>query len=227
VINQKSLVIAMNTDQTKGKLKQLTGEIKRKWGQLTDDDLRQAQGSMEKLIGKIQERSGDRREEIAMVQGARSGQVGGRISIKKMGEGRMKGKSLYKLAAPAVLLGLAMAMPAFGQNESSHDAMHSAGENMKQAGSDTAAAAEDAYTGAKRAVKDVTITAKVKKALHDDPAVGASDIHVSTKTGVVTLAGQVSSREAAARAEDLAAHADGVKHVNNQLMVTSAARTTD
>jgi len=54
----------MNTDQAKGKLKQLTGEIKRKWGRLTDDDLRQAQGSMEKLIGKIQERSGDQREEI-------------------------------------------------------------------------------------------------------------------------------------------------------------------
>ena len=48
----------MNTDQVKGKLKQLTGEIKRKWGQLTDDDLREAQGSMEKLVGKIQERYG-------------------------------------------------------------------------------------------------------------------------------------------------------------------------
>lgn len=54
----------MNTDQAKGKFKQLSGEIKRKWGQITDDDLRQAQGSMEKLIGKIQERSGDRREAI-------------------------------------------------------------------------------------------------------------------------------------------------------------------
>jgi len=54
----------MNTDQVKGKFKQLSGEIKRKWGQITDDDLKQAQGSMEKLIGKIQERSGDRREAI-------------------------------------------------------------------------------------------------------------------------------------------------------------------
>ena len=54
----------MNTDQVRGKMKQLTGEIKRKWGKITDDDLREAQGSMEKLIGKIQERSGDRREEI-------------------------------------------------------------------------------------------------------------------------------------------------------------------
>jgi uncharacterized protein YjbJ (UPF0337 family) len=54
----------MNKDQAKGKLKQLTGEIKRKWGQVTDDDLTQARGSMEKLVGKIQERSGDQREAI-------------------------------------------------------------------------------------------------------------------------------------------------------------------
>jgi len=139
----------------------------------------------------------------------------------------MNRKYSFKLAVPTALLGLAMAMPAFAQDESTHDAMHSAGSNMKQAGSDTAAAAEDAYTGAKREVKDVTITAKIKKALHDDPAIGASDIHVSTKTGVVTLQGQVSSRDAAARAEDLAEHTNGVKRVNNQLMVSSAARTTD
>lgn len=137
----------------------------------------------------------------------------------------MNRKYSLKLAVTAVLLGMAIAMPAFAQDESTHDAMHSAGANMKRAGSDTAAAAEDVYTGTKRAVKDVTITAKVKKALHDDPAVGSSDIHVSTKTGVVTLKGQVSSREAAARAADLAAHTNGVKRVNNQLMVTSAART--
>jgi uncharacterized protein YjbJ (UPF0337 family) len=54
----------MNRDQMKGKYKQLAGEIKRKWGQITDDDLTQAQGSMDKLVGKIQERSGDRREAI-------------------------------------------------------------------------------------------------------------------------------------------------------------------
>ena len=54
----------MNSDQMKGKMKQMSGEIKRKWGQLTDNDLTEAEGSMDKLIGKIQERSGDRREAI-------------------------------------------------------------------------------------------------------------------------------------------------------------------
>jgi uncharacterized protein YjbJ (UPF0337 family) len=54
----------MNNDRIKGKWHQLKGEIKRKWGQVTDDDLTEAEGNMEKLIGKIQERSGERREAI-------------------------------------------------------------------------------------------------------------------------------------------------------------------
>ncbi len=54
----------MNTDQMKGKLKQLGGEIKKKWGKVTDDDLTAASGDLDVLMGKIQERSGDRHEAI-------------------------------------------------------------------------------------------------------------------------------------------------------------------
>jgi uncharacterized protein YjbJ (UPF0337 family) len=51
-------------DKMKGKLKQLKGEIKRKWGKLTDDDLMEAEGDMEKLVGKIQERTGEQMDQI-------------------------------------------------------------------------------------------------------------------------------------------------------------------
>jgi uncharacterized protein YjbJ (UPF0337 family) len=54
----------MNKDTVEGKLKQLTGEIKRKWGRVTDDDLMEAQGSLDKMVGKIQERTGENREAI-------------------------------------------------------------------------------------------------------------------------------------------------------------------
>jgi uncharacterized protein YjbJ (UPF0337 family) len=54
----------MNSDQIKGKLKQLQGEIKRSWGQIIDNDVTEAEGSLDKLVGKIQERSGDQREAI-------------------------------------------------------------------------------------------------------------------------------------------------------------------
>jgi uncharacterized protein YjbJ (UPF0337 family) len=54
----------MNQDQMKGKLEQLKGEMKRQWGKLTDDDIMESKGDMEKLMGKIRERSGDQREAI-------------------------------------------------------------------------------------------------------------------------------------------------------------------
>ncbi len=54
----------MNKDQTKGKWNQLKGEIKRRWAKVTDDDLLQVEGDMDKVAGRIQERTGDRKEEI-------------------------------------------------------------------------------------------------------------------------------------------------------------------
>jgi uncharacterized protein YjbJ (UPF0337 family) len=38
--------------------------MKRRWGQLTDDDIMESKGDMEKLLGKIRERSGDQRDAI-------------------------------------------------------------------------------------------------------------------------------------------------------------------
>ena len=52
----------MNTDTFAGQWKQLKGEIKTKWGKLTDDDLMKAQGNYDKLVGSIQERYGYARE---------------------------------------------------------------------------------------------------------------------------------------------------------------------
>jgi uncharacterized protein YjbJ (UPF0337 family) len=54
----------MDTDRMKGNWNQLKGEIKRKWGKITDDDLLEAEGNMDKLIGKIQQRTGEQRDAI-------------------------------------------------------------------------------------------------------------------------------------------------------------------
>ncbi|WP_447593815.1 CsbD family protein [Aquipseudomonas campi] len=48
----------MNSDVIKGKWKQLSGRIKERWGNLTDDDLGVAEGHSEYLAGKLQERYG-------------------------------------------------------------------------------------------------------------------------------------------------------------------------
>jgi len=53
----------MNEDRLKGQWKQLRGEVRKQWGKLTDDDLDQIAGERDKLIGKVQERYGQTREE--------------------------------------------------------------------------------------------------------------------------------------------------------------------
>jgi uncharacterized protein YjbJ (UPF0337 family) len=53
----------MNPEILKGKWNQLRGDIKTRWGKLTDDDLTQIQGHSEKMIGKLQERYGYKREQ--------------------------------------------------------------------------------------------------------------------------------------------------------------------
>ena len=48
----------MNKNTLKGEWKQIKGSVKQKWGELTDDDLDQVEGSRDKLVGRIQERYG-------------------------------------------------------------------------------------------------------------------------------------------------------------------------
>jgi uncharacterized protein YjbJ (UPF0337 family) len=52
----------MNSDQLKGKWKQVKGSVKERWGKLTDDDIDVIDGQHDQLIGKIQERYGVARE---------------------------------------------------------------------------------------------------------------------------------------------------------------------
>lgn len=52
----------MNKDRLKGNWKQLKGEAKERWGELTDDDLDRIEGKRDQLVGRIQERYGIARE---------------------------------------------------------------------------------------------------------------------------------------------------------------------
>jgi uncharacterized protein YjbJ (UPF0337 family) len=52
----------MNWEQVEGKWKQYSGNIKEKWGKLTDDDLQQIAGKRDQLAGKLQERYGIAKE---------------------------------------------------------------------------------------------------------------------------------------------------------------------
>jgi len=68
-------------------------------------------------------------------------------------------------------------------------------------------------------VDDSTITAKVKAAIFDDPALKVFQINVETFKGVVQLSGFVNSPEVVSRAAVVASRVSGVKSVKNNLLV--------
>jgi uncharacterized protein YjbJ (UPF0337 family) len=54
----------VNTQVLQGQWNQIRGQVKKKWGQLTDDDLKFANGNLDQLVGKIQNKTGEAREAI-------------------------------------------------------------------------------------------------------------------------------------------------------------------
>jgi osmotically-inducible protein OsmY len=73
---------------------------------------------------------------------------------------------------------------------------------------------------------DDRIREDVSDRLTDDHMLDASDIEVKVTGGEVTLTGQIPDRYDKRRAEDLAEHVAGVKHVQNNLRVREQATTT-
>lgn len=54
----------MEPSRFKGSWHEFQGELKRKWGQLTDDDILECEGDYEKFVGMVQKRYGDRSHEV-------------------------------------------------------------------------------------------------------------------------------------------------------------------
>ena len=53
------------TDKIKGNWNELKGKLKQQYASLTDDDLLYVEGKEDELIGKLQQKLGKTREEIA------------------------------------------------------------------------------------------------------------------------------------------------------------------
>jgi uncharacterized protein YjbJ (UPF0337 family) len=60
----RRVVPGMNDDQFEGKWKQVKGEIKMKWGELTDNDWLRIEGSHEKFVGELLEEYGNQKEAV-------------------------------------------------------------------------------------------------------------------------------------------------------------------
>jgi uncharacterized protein YjbJ (UPF0337 family) len=52
----------MNWDSVAGKWRELEGQLRSKWGKLTDDDLQVIAGKKDILIGRLQQRYGYERD---------------------------------------------------------------------------------------------------------------------------------------------------------------------
>ncbi len=52
------------TDQVKGNWNLVKGNLKQKWADLTDDDLLYEEGKEDEIIGRIQKRTGETKEDI-------------------------------------------------------------------------------------------------------------------------------------------------------------------
>jgi len=54
----------INAQELQGQWNKVRGQLKEKWGQLTDDDLMMQGGNVDQLIGRIQQKTGEGREAI-------------------------------------------------------------------------------------------------------------------------------------------------------------------
>lgn len=92
--------------------------------------------------------------------------------------------------------------------------------DAQQAMNDAENSAARAADKTAQATGDMAITAKVNAALVADDKLKATQINVDTKEGQVTLTGQAPDAQSRERATTLASAVDGVKNVNNQLVVS-------
>lgn len=54
----------MNEEQFKGKWNQAKGNLKQKYAELTDDDLKYVEGKSDELLGRLQEKTGKAKSEL-------------------------------------------------------------------------------------------------------------------------------------------------------------------
>lgn len=53
-----------NSEELKGKWLEVKGEIKKKWGELNDDDLERTKGNFSSLVGLVEQKLGLKKEEV-------------------------------------------------------------------------------------------------------------------------------------------------------------------
>lgn len=118
----------------------------------------------------------------------------------------MKRQLFAATLASAVIGGLAMA-PAFADDNDTATPVRATGADSDRSMGET--------------VDDATIVAKVKSSLLSSSEVEGLDVNVDARNGVVTLSGTADTMAERSSAERLAKSADGVKSVDNKIVIKS------
>ncbi|MGA9851906.1 MAG: BON domain-containing protein [Gammaproteobacteria bacterium] len=119
--------------------------------------------------------------------------------------------------APVVLLLSTIGLAACGNSNSGP--AQTAGKKVDQAAQTAGTAVGQAAQNTGQAISDSVITTKVKSAIFAEPSLRVLQIDVSTVNDVVTLRGSVDTSQDSDLAVRVASGIDGVKRVDNKLMV--------
>ena len=70
----------VNQQTLEGNWNEISGKLQKKWGQLTDDELREVKGNQDQIVGLIQRKTGETRDAIERYLNEIAGQGASRIS---------------------------------------------------------------------------------------------------------------------------------------------------
>jgi osmotically-inducible protein OsmY len=129
---------------------------------------------------------------------------------------KLKGVTLLAIVTAATFSVLPMRQ-AFCQDSAAGQEMHSSGQDLKNAASDTGDAAKRAFHGTTDQMSDATLTTKVKSTLLSNDQTRKYSIHVESDHGNVTIDGAVGSRSNAKYVGSVVAAVSGVRNVENKL----------
>jgi uncharacterized protein YjbJ (UPF0337 family) len=88
--------MALNMQEVKGQWNQLQGLVKKRWGQLTDDDLRVLGENLDELVGFIQQKTGEGREAIESFLSAMTSRSMAAVSHAAESAGRYTREGLHR-----------------------------------------------------------------------------------------------------------------------------------
>jgi hyperosmotically inducible periplasmic protein len=137
--------------------------------------------------------------------------------------------SRMTIVAALVILGTVPVVTVRAGEQPYPEKQKSAQEKVESTTNTATEKTKGAAQTASKELSDSWITLKTKLSLFADERVSGNDVHVTTRQGVIALTGKVGTEEARQAAEENAAKIDGVKKVENRLVVVpkTARKTVD